>query len=277
MLDLAALVLTYNEQENIRRTLEQLRWLPHVVVVDSNSTDETVTIARSFPNVTVVGRKFDTHAQQWNFGLAQIATQWVLALDADYLVSAELARELQELPPSDDVSGYNVNFVYQIHGRSLRSSVYPAHAVLFRRNRASYYDDGHTQKLRINGRVPNLGGVIFHDDRKPLSRWIQSQDRYAKLEARHLLELRNADGEGRSRRISMQDRLRLRVYYAAPVMFLYLLFGRMMILDGWPGWYYVMQRTIAEMLLSLRLLTERERLDGVVAAERSGDELSENP
>ena len=41
-------------------------------------------------------------------------------------------------------------------------------------------------------------------------------------------------------------------------MFLYLLFGRGLILDGWPGWYYVFQRTIAEMLLSLRLLTERE-------------------
>ncbi len=66
----------------------------------------------------------------------------------------------------------------------------------------------------------------------------------------------------REKKLSFQDRLRLKIFFAAPAMFLYLLFGRGLILDGWPGWYYVMQRTIAEMLLSLRLLTERERLEG---------------
>lgn len=60
----------------------------------------------------------------------------------------------------------------------------------------------------------------------------------------------------------MQDRLRLKIFVAPPVMFLYLLFGRGLILDGWRGWYYVMQRTLAEMLLSLRLLTEKYELEG---------------
>jgi hypothetical protein len=55
--------------------------------------------------------------------------------------------------------------------------------------------------------------------------------------------------------------LRLKIYFAPVAMFLYLLFVRGLVLDGWPGWYYVMQRTIAEMLLSLRLLTEREKLE----------------
>ena len=57
----------------------------------------------------------------------------------------------------------------------------------------------------------------------------------------------------------------MRIFFAPPAMFLYLLPGRGLILDGWPGWYYVMQRTIAEMLLSLRLLTERE---GVASGSR---------
>ena len=74
------------------------------------------------------------------------------------------------------------------------------------------------------------------------------------IEAAHLL--RTSDAE-----LSRQDRLRKGIYFAAPVMFIYLLFGRGLLLDGWPGWYYVAQRTLAEMLLSLRLLTERERLE----------------
>ena len=64
MISLTALVLTYNEQENIRRNLEALVWVPKVIVVDSFSNDQTLEIARSFPNVQVVQRVFDTHANQ---------------------------------------------------------------------------------------------------------------------------------------------------------------------------------------------------------------------
>ena len=74
------------------------------------------------------------------------------------------------------------------------------------------------------------------------------------IESRHLLTA--APGT-----LSKQDRLRLRVYYAPAVMFVYLLVGRRLALDGWPGWFYVLQRTLAETMLSLRLLVERERLE----------------
>jgi hypothetical protein len=114
--------------------------------------------------------------------------------------------------------------------------------------------DGHTQHLRVEGTISNLHNAIIHDDRKPLSRWLQSQDRYMKIEAPHLLSAPNS-------RLKVQDRLRKNVFLAPPILFLYLLFVRGLILDGWPGWYYVAQRTAAELLLSLRLVTERHRLE----------------
>ena len=81
------LILTYNEAPNIGRTLENLSWARDVVVVDSFSDDETLEIAASFPNVRVVQRVFDSHRNQWEFGLreTEIQTPWVLALDADYV------------------------------------------------------------------------------------------------------------------------------------------------------------------------------------------------
>src|SRR6476660_1490961 len=88
--DLTALILTSNEEANIGRTLEALRWLTRVVIIDSHSTDRTVEIARSFPNVQVKQRAFDTHANQWNAGLNSVETEWVLTLDADYVLTAEL-------------------------------------------------------------------------------------------------------------------------------------------------------------------------------------------
>lgn len=254
MVSITPLILTFNESVNIGRTLTRLSWADNLIVLDSGSSDDTISIAQGFPNVRIYHRDFDSHAAQWNYGVSLIETEWVLALDADYELSDEFGMELQMLAPSDAVFGYEAKFRYRIHGRSLRSSAYPPHVVLFRRNRASYYDDGHTQKLRLSGEVSRLSGVIYHDDRKPLSRWLQSQDRYAQIEARHLLTASHAE-------LKTQDRLRLAIFVAPPIIFVYLLFVRGLIFDGWPGWYYVMQRAIAEMLLSIRLLTERHGLE----------------
>jgi glycosyltransferase involved in cell wall biosynthesis len=91
MISLTALVLTYNEQENIRRNLDALVWVPKVIIVDSFSNDRTLEIARSFPNVQVVQREFDTHANQWNSGLDRIDTEWALTLDADLRADGGIA------------------------------------------------------------------------------------------------------------------------------------------------------------------------------------------
>lgn len=254
-LALTPLILTRNEQDNIGRTLRALTWAPEVVLVDSFSTDRTLEIAAvTHPNVRVVQRNFDSHTAQWNFGLDQIDTQWVLSLDADYEVSPELRSEIRGLKPGDEVGGYAASFQLRIFGRPLRASVYPPRTVLFRRDRARYREDGHTQLLHCEGTVLPLAGLLYHDDRKPLSRWLHAQDRYMLIEAPHLLTSQTGN-------LKRQDRWRRRAAWAPALMFIYLLFGRRLILDGWPGWYYVWQRTLAEALLALRILTEREGLE----------------
>jgi glycosyltransferase involved in cell wall biosynthesis len=254
-LPITALLLTFNERENIGRTLETLRWIEQVVIVDSYSTDETVAIARvAHANVTIVQRAFDTHAAQWNFGVDQVETKWVLALDADYVVTRELAAEIRDLEVKDDAVGYSARFHYCIYGTRLRGSLYPARTVLFRKNSGRYVDDGHTQVWRPNGLILPLNGYIDHDDRKPIARWINSQVKYSRLEARHLLATTPET-------LTLQDRLRLRIYFAAAVTVLYLIFRRGLILDGWRGWFYIAQRAIAELLLSISLLSEKHSLE----------------
>ena len=264
MIPLTALILTHNEKENVACTLAALSPLQEVVLIDSSSTDGTVEIAKaSHRSVRVLQRKFDTHTEQWNFGLDQITTELVLTLDADYELSPELQAEISRLEPPPDVVGYSAEFVYKIFGHPLRASSYPPRVVLFRKSQGRYVDDGHTQLLKPNGRVEKLTGKIYHDDRKPLSHWIQAQDRYAILEARHLLSRPLSE-------LNFQDRLRRKIFFAAPAMFFYLLFGRGLILDGWPGWFYVAQRCIAELLLSMRLLIEREALEAGSAEQGAG-------
>jgi glycosyltransferase involved in cell wall biosynthesis len=253
MISLTALVLTYNEQENIRRNLEALVWVPKVIIVDSFSNDQTLEIARSFRNVQVVQRVFDTHANQWNAGLDRIDTEWALTLDADYVLTAELQEEIKKLQPASDIALYWGEFDYCIFGRPLRASVYPPRVVLFRTKRARYMDEGHTQQLRVKGKLAKFKGKIWHDDRKPLNRWFQSQVRYSEIEATYLLGTKSEE-------LNRADRIRKKWLIVAPMgMPIYLLLVRGLIFDGWNGWYYAFQRTVAELMLAIRLLEHKLR------------------
>jgi glycosyltransferase involved in cell wall biosynthesis len=247
--EITPVILTLNEAPNIGRTLEQLRWARDIVVVDSLSGDETVEIAKGFPQVRVFQRQFDTHAVQWNFGLNEtaISTEWVLALDADFVLSPELVDEIASLKPSAKTEGYRANFTYCINGHPLRSGLLRAQVVLYRRSSAKYIQDGHTQRLVLDGQVETLRSKILHDDRKPLTRWFQSQQRYMALEAKKLLAAEGTELGG-------ADRLRrLRLIAPLAVLF-YCLIVRGGVLDGRAGFYYAFQRMFAELLLSLYLI-----------------------
>ena len=249
LFDITPLILTFNESPNIGRALDRLTWSRDIVVVDSCSSDDTLQIVGRYSNTRAVQRRFDSHAQQWNFGLAEtsIATEWVLALDADYILTEDFLQELRNLDPEADVAGYWVQFRYCIAGRPLRGAVYTPVIVLYRRSCAEYVQDGHTQRVRIAGRVLNLKNPILHDDRKSLSGWITAQDRYMRLEAEKLLA---ADWSA----LAWSGRIRKLRLVAPFAMLCYCLFVRGLILDGRAGLFYSFQRALAELLLSLRLL-----------------------
>ena len=248
--NITPLILTYNEAPNLRRTLERLVWAQAIVIVDSYSTDDTLAIAQEFPQVRVLRRKFDTHTAQWNFGLEVIQTTWALALDADYVLSSEFVDELEAFSPNNSLSACYAQFRFCVFGRPLRGTLYPPRAVLFRKDRCRYVQDGHTQLLQINGQTIMLQNRIDHDDRKPLTHWLWAQDRYAILEAAKL-EAAKID------KLGFADRIRKKIILAPILIFFYTLLGQRLIFDGWAGWYYVWQRTLAEMILSLRLTEQK--------------------
>ena len=243
--DITPMILTHNEEANLRATLQGVAWASRILVVDSFSTDRTLEIISEFPQARVIQRRFDHFANQCNFGLKHINTTWVLSLDADYRCSETLRHELASLVP--EYAGYEVKFQYGVMGRPLHATLYPPRTVLYRREAACYERDGHAHRVRITGSVGRIRSAILHDDRKPLSVWLVSQNRYASLEAEKLLSL-SPD------QMTWKDRVRRNILFAPTLTILYCLFGKGLILDGWRGIYYSFQRSYAELLLSLHLL-----------------------
>jgi glycosyltransferase involved in cell wall biosynthesis len=242
-------ILTLNEAPNLARTLANLAWAERIVVVDSFSDDATCEIARADPRVALFQRRFDTHAQQWNYAIAEtaVATPWILALDADYQVTPQAAREIERRLDEVGVAAFRARFRYCVAGRALRGAAYPPVTVLFRAGAGRYEQDGHTQRLAVQGVIADLEQPLLHDDRKPLSAWLAAQVRYARLEAEKLAAAPFAA-------LGPADKLRRTLVLAAPAMLLYCLFVKGNVLDGRAGLFYAGQRTLVEIMLALFLI-----------------------
>lgn len=241
-------ILTYNEAANIGRTLAALDWAHRVVVLDSDSQDETAAIARSFHNVDFREHPYVSHADKCNHALEHLVAEcpWVLFLDADYIVTTALRDELAALRPEKTVSGYWVPFRYCIDGHPLRGTLYPPRICLFRPSRGLFRQHGHTQLLDLEGNVGHLQAAMLHDDRKPAHNFAGRQRRYAELEAEYLLSLPWSQIGWRKR----LRRLLLIAPWAAP---LYVLLGQRVILDGRAGLRYAWERAQAEALIAAAL------------------------
>ncbi len=118
--NLTALILTFNEAENIGRVLQNLRRLEKIIVIDSGSTDETTAIIKSFPNTETACRKFDTHAAQWNYGLGLCNSEWILSLDADYILTEDFMQEVADFITGKDYAAFDASFEFCVFRKTGR-------------------------------------------------------------------------------------------------------------------------------------------------------------
>lgn len=247
-----ALILTKNEEPNLKRVLDKLTWLEKVVILDSFSTDDTLKIAEAYPNVEVHQRVFDTHAIQWNYGLSLLKAKWVLSLDSDYVLPDDFIAETLQIVKSGDKAAYDASFEFLVFGQRLKHNNTQPRPVLFKKSDCIYFDDGHTQRLRINGETGSYKALIWHDDRKSLTRWLSNQAGYSLKESDMLTKTDKAE-------LGLNSKIRKTKIFAPFLVFFYCLFVKGLIFKGWAGWHYTLQRTMVEMLLALRLI-EAENL-----------------
>ncbi|MEK6302045.1 MAG: glycosyltransferase family 2 protein [Acidobacteriota bacterium] len=183
---ISATVITFNEEQNIAEALESLAWADEIVVVDRESTDRTVEIARQFTDQVYV-REWQGYSNQKNFAAEQAQNDWIFSLDADERVSPELAAEIARLKqaPDREASGYEMARLTFYLGRWIKhSGWYPDRKLrLYDRRRARWRGDYVHEALETDGRVERLGGNLLHFTVRSASEHHTRLDRYTTLAA----------------------------------------------------------------------------------------------
>jgi glycosyltransferase involved in cell wall biosynthesis len=237
---LSVVVVTRNEEDRLRAALESVAWADEIVVVDAESDDKTVTIAREFTDHVVV-RPWPGYAAQKNVAIDLATGDWVLSLDADEIVSTELTAEIRRVLAADGpADGYAVPRRNIFWGRWVRhGGLYPDWQLrLFRCGRGRFVERAVHESVRVDGRVERLAGHLEHRSYRDVGDFLARADRYAALAA--------ADAVAQGRRAGARE------FVLRPLgrfLSMYVL-GRGF-LDGWRGFllaslyaYYVLIRAV---------------------------------
>jgi glycosyltransferase involved in cell wall biosynthesis len=269
-------ILTYNEEIHIRRAIENVRgWAVDVFVVDSHSTDRTAELAEE-AGARVFLHAFENYAAQREWALRELPyrTEWMLFLDADELVSAELKEEVRAVLPHapDEVGGYYIKRRFFWMGRWLRhGGIYPVRLLrLVRPARARCGERSVNEHLEVDGEAARLRHDLLHVDLKPIGDWIAKHNRYATLEAKEQVRADQRRGNGpRGRLLGSQPerKLWLREYVWEPLLppllrpfvyFVYAYLFRLGFLDGRAGFmYHVLQGFSYRFLIEVKYLAYR--------------------
>lgn len=184
MVKLSVVVLTKNEESCIAQCLESVKWADEIIVVDDESTDKTVEIVKRY-NCKVFLRKMDVEGKHRNWAYVQAANTWVLSLDADETVSAELGVEIEKAIQSVDFVAYDIplrNFIGNYWVKY--GGWYPASKVrLFQKDKFRYEEAEVHPRAFTDGACGHLKSDIIHRGYPDLEHFLNSVNRQSTLEA----------------------------------------------------------------------------------------------
>ncbi|MGB7248685.1 MAG: glycosyltransferase family 2 protein [Phormidesmis sp.] len=266
-------ILTHNEELDIAACIESAALSDDVIVVDSFSSDRTVSIAQSYPHIRVIQHAFESHGKQRTWMLRNIETQhpWVYILEADERMTPALFAECVAAAASGDnhAAYYAAERVMFMDRWIKRSTQYPRYQLrLFDKARVWFDDYGHTEREVIDGSHGFLKETYPHYTcSKGFSRWIEKHNRYSTDEATETVK-QLSDGtvawksllSGKSeveRRRALKD-LSLRVPARPLVRFIYMYFFLGGILDGRAGFSWCVLQAFYEYLILLKVWEIRQ-------------------
>ena len=261
-LSISTIILTYNEERHIERCIKNAQqFSEHVYLVDSYSTDNTVSIAQRLGAIVYQNTWENNHAKQFNWGLTHlpISTAWVFRLDADEYLTKPLIIELhQEIPKVEEsVSGIVFERKMFFLGELMNRGMVQMNMLrLFRLGHGICEDRWMDEHIVLNkGKTIKLEGYFVDNNLNPLGWWIQKHNNYSIREAIELLDLKynlipsntkntiphELSHDAKSKRDKKIKYANMPLFWRSFVYFLYRYFFKLGFLQGKEGflWHFL--------------------------------------
>ncbi len=185
-------IISFNEEENIHRAIESVKWANEVLLIDSGSTDRTVEIAKGL-GAKVISNPWPGYGQQKNFAQQNAKNDWVLNIDADEVVSTDLAEEIQDtLAKISEGELHSQGFYFPRKtfylGKWIRyGGWYPNYLVRFvNRNYARWTEPNVHEELKVSGSIGGLKNPLHHYAFSSIQDQVLTNLRFSKLGSQDL-------------------------------------------------------------------------------------------
>lgn len=273
----SVLIIVKNEELNIRQCLESVKWAEQVIIVDSQSTDKTIEIAKAYTN-DVYQFIWDgkSYKKQWSLDHVKLSHDWILMIDADERVTEEFKNEVESIviDHNSTIAGYIVRYDNLFLGRFLKFGDPMRKIILFRKSKSYYesfkvadresiksmkFETGHELPI-IEGKINFAQKRMLHADQRPLYDYFDRHNRYSTWEAEMLfmksylkdrIESNPTESPVRSRRILKN--IFLRLPFKPFIYFFYAYIFRLGFLDGYPGLCFNVCKSIYAYQIVLKL------------------------
>ena len=246
MKDITLIILTKNEEANIRKCIASAKQIAdRILVIDCGSEDKTVPIAKSM-GAEVYYHEWEGHANQFNWALdnCDIKTTWVFRLDADERISRALAEEINHKirsKHSNNIDGFEMRWRVYFMGKWIKhgGTHKPYFLRLFRYGNGRVENKLMDEHIIVDGRVEKLNGDLIHYDYKGLDAWINKHVWYSNLELQMLNTQSNMSGGNEIQKKKRGFYYRLPLFLRSRIYFWYRYYGQLGFLDGKEGKIFI--------------------------------------
>jgi|SRR3989344_2193058 len=239
---ISGVVISKNEGKNIARCISSLLWCDEIIVIDDNSTDNTVNVAKEYKVKLYQHNLNNNFAQQRNFGLENAAGKWVLFVDADEVVAERLQKEiLSHIYAKNKINAYSIKRKDTMWGRELRyGDSGNIRLVRLGRKGCGKWEGMVHEKWNIEGRVGMLMEPLHHYPHQTVAEFISKINYYSTIRAQELFEQKVSVGP-------------MQIIFYPKAKFLYNFFFKCGFMDGMEGFIFAIIMSFHSFLVRAKL------------------------